>query len=141
MPKTGLIIVVEDDSDDTEIFESIVRELDIENEIKWFSETRSAFAFLKETQENIFLIFSDINLPGGTGIEFKRAIDADADLRKKSIPFVFLSTQASQMDINEAYTKMTVQGFFTKGNNYNEMKAMLKYIFAYWRFSQLPNFQ
>jgi CheY-like chemotaxis protein len=141
MPKAGLIVVVEDDTDDTEIFESIVRELDIENEIKWFSETRTAFTFLKETKENIFLIFSDINLPGNTGIEFKRAIDADPDLRRKSIPFVFLSTQASQKDINEAYTKMTVQGFFTKGNNYNDMKAMLKYIFAYWKYSQLPDFQ
>jgi len=140
MPASGLIVVIEDDSDDQEIFEMIVTELDINNKIKWFSEAQSAFQFLKETNENIFIIFSDINLPGHNGIEFKRAIDADPDLRKKSIPFVFLSTQASQKDVNEAYTQMTVQGFFTKGSNYNEMKAVLKYIFAYWKFSRHPNY-
>lgn len=141
MSKSGLIVVVEDDGDDKEIFESIVREIDINNKIEWFSETQSAFHFLKTSKENIFLIFSDINLPGQSGIEFKRAIDADTALRKKCIPFVFLSTQPSRKDILEAYTQMTVQGFFTKGSNYNEMKAMLKYIFAYWKYSSHPDSQ
>lgn len=141
MSKSGLIIIVEDDGDDKDIFESIVRELDIDNKIQWFGETKSAFQFLKNTTENIFIIFSDINLPGNTGIEFKRALDQDPELRKKSIPFVFLSTQASQKDVDEAFTKMTVQGFFTKGNNYNDMKAVLKYIFAYWKHSKHPNCQ
>jgi two-component SAPR family response regulator len=141
MSSSGTIIIIEDDTDDKEIFESILGELDIDNKVEWFEETKSAFNFLKTTKENIFMIFSDINLPGDTGIEFKRDIDADTELRKRGIPFVFLSTQPSQNDINEAYPKMNVQGFFKKANTYNDMKAMLKYIFAYWKFSMHPNLQ
>src|SRR5690606_33332163 len=112
MSKSGPIVIIEDDADDKEIFESIVRDLNLRNEIVWFTETKSAFSFLKATDKKVFLIFCDINLPGKNGIEFKREIDADPKLRKKSIPFVFLSTQASQRDINEAFITITVQGFF-----------------------------
>jgi len=139
MSKSGPIVIVEDDADDKEIFESIVRDLNINNEIVWFTEAENAFSFLKTTNKKVFLIFCDINLPEINGIEFRRDIDNDPELRKKSIPFVFLSTQASQSDINEAYLKMTVQGFFKKGNNYNEMKTMLKNIFEYWKNSLHPN--
>jgi len=139
MSSSGTIIIVEDDTDDREILESIIVELDISNKVKWFEETKSAFAFLKNSKENIFMIFSDINLPGHSGLEFKRAIDADVELRSKSIPFVFLSTDPSQRDVNEAYPLMNVQGFFKKGKTYNDMKAMLKYIFAYWKFSIHPS--
>lgn len=139
MSKSGPIVIVEDDADDKEIFESIVRDLNLKNEIVWFIEAKNAFSFLKETDKKVFLIFCDINLPGKDGIEFKGEIDADPELRKKSIPFVFLSTQASKHDIEVAYIKMTVQGFFKKGNNYNEMKSMLKTIFEYWKNSLHPN--
>lgn len=139
MSKSGPIIIIEDDADDKEIFESIVKDLNIKNEIIWFIETKSAFSFLKNTGKKVFLIFCDINLPGKNGIEFKRDIDADMELRKKSIPFVFLSTQASQNDIEEAYINLTVQGFFKKGNDYNQMKIMLKNIFEYWKSSLHPN--
>ena len=136
-----MIVIIEDDIDDEEIFESIIREIGIENEIKWFTESDSAFEFLKTTKEKIFLIFSDINLPGMNGIEFKRKIDSDPELRRKSIPFVFLSTQATQRDVNEAYTELTVQGFFKKGSSYSEIRDMLKNIFEYWRTSKHPNSQ
>src|SRR5690606_16626462 len=101
MSKSGPIVIVEDDADDKEIFESIVRDLNLKNEIVWLTETKNALSFLKTTDKKVFLIFCDINLPGKNGIELKREIHADLELRKKSIPFVFLSTQASRSDIEE----------------------------------------
>ena len=139
MQISGLIIIIEDDPDDFELFESLVRELDIKNDIKWFTNATSCFNFLKSTEEKTFIIFCDINLPGLNGIDFKRDIDADPELRKKSIPFVFLSTNASQSAVDEAFTKMTVQGFFKKESNYGLMKTVLKTIFEYWMYSKHPN--
>lgn len=139
MSKNGPIVIIEDDPDDKEMLESIVRELGVKNEIKWFPETQSAFQFLSETTESVFLIFCDINMPGKNGIEFKRDIDANPRLRKKSIPFLFLSTQANQRDVNQAYTEMTVQGFFKKASRYGEAKEMLRNIFDYWSSCQHPN--
>lgn len=139
MSKSGPILIVEDDTDDKDLFEDIVRELGIQNKIEWFPETKSAFEFLNTTSESVFVIFCDINMPGKNGLEFKHDIDGSPKLRKKGIPFIFLSTQAGQPDVNKAYCEMTVQGFFKKGTRYNDMKAMIKSIFDYWSTSNHPN--
>jgi CheY-like chemotaxis protein len=141
MSKYGMIMIIEDDEDDKELFEKVVRELGIKNEIKWFIETNSAFSFLSSTEEDIFLIFCDINLPGKNGIDFKRDVDENPELRKKSIPFLFFSTAASQKNIDEAYTEMVVQGFFKKEFSYDRMKEMLRTIFDYWTLCKHPNAQ
>lgn len=139
MIQKGKIIVIEDDQDDMEIFEAMVRDLGVENEIIWFSDSKSAYQYFKNTNDLIFVIFSDINLPGNDGIALKKQIDDDPSLRKKSIPFIFLTTTASKEIIDKAFTEMTVQGFFVKGNDYPKMKKMLSLIFEYWIESRHPN--
>ena len=139
MSKYGPIVIIEDDEDDKELFEIVVRELGIKNEIRWFTETRSASTFLSETTDVVYLIFCDINLPGKNGIEFKKDVDANPELRRKSIPFLFYSTIANQESVNKAYIEMTVQGFFKKQSSYSEMKGMLRRIFEYWEICRHPN--
>jgi CheY-like chemotaxis protein len=139
MSKAGEIILVEDDADDRELFRKIIKELNITNQLVWFDNTDEAYNYLQETSKSIFIIFSTVNLPGMNGIEFKSKIDSTPRLRKKSIPFVFYSSQANQRDINDAYLNMSVQGFFKKGDDYEESKALLKLILDYWRVSKHPN--
>jgi CheY-like chemotaxis protein len=139
MSKTGPILIVEDDTDDKELFEQIIRELHIPNKLIWYDNTDDAFAFLNSTQESLFVIFSDVNMPGQNGLQFKKTIDATPKLRKKSIPFIFYSTSAAQPDVNQAYTEMTVQGFFKKGTDFDKMKQNLKTIFDYWYNCIHPN--
>jgi response regulator RpfG family c-di-GMP phosphodiesterase len=130
---------VEDDADDESIFNEILKELNISNKIKWFGNSDDALHYLKTTTEQPFIIFSDVNLPGENGVEFKRQIDRNRQLRKKSIPFVFYSTVLDQRIVDEVYTKMTVQGFFKKGNSYEEIKNNIKLIFDYWKICKHPN--
>ena len=139
MSKSGPIVIIEDDRDDKEIFEEVTRDIGIKNEIIWFSDPDEAYIFLKETSKAPFLIFSDINLPGRTGLEIKKKIDDDVQLRSKSIPFVFFSTTANMPDIDYAYKNLTVQGFFKKLNNYNDMKMLLDNIYTYWMNCKHPN--
>ena len=139
MSKSGPIILIEDDVDDENIFKEVLKELGIANSLIWFTKTDEALHYLKATSEQPFIIFSDVNLPGQSGIEFKRNLDNDEELRKKSIPFVFYSTSVNQETVNEAYTKMTVQGFFQKGNSYEEIKTMIKQIIDYWQTCRHPN--
>ncbi|HEY0609151.1 MAG TPA: response regulator, partial [Chitinophaga sp.] len=120
--RPGPIIVIEDDIDDKEIFETVMQELNVSNPLIWFNNCDPAWAYLKTTSDQPFIIFCDVNLPRKNGIEFKREIDEDHQLRKKSIPFVFYSTAVNQHIVNEAYTQMTVQGFFQKSIRYDEMK-------------------
>lgn len=139
MGKAGEILIVEDDADDRTFFETVIRELNVPNELVWFDNTDDAYNYLMETTKSIFMIFSDVNLPGKNGLEFKLRIDTTPKLRKKSIPFVFYSTQVNQRDVNDAYINMTVQGFFKKGIDHEESKMLLKTIFDYWRLSKHPN--
>ena len=139
MPKNGPIILIDDDNEDQEIFDEVLKDLHIHNPLVHFTDSIQAFSYLKETPEQPYLIFCDVNLPKQTGLEFKRQIDEDPKLRRKSIPFIFYSTSVDQKSVNEAYTQMTVQGFFQKGNSYETMKKDLKLIFDYWSSSKHPN--
>lgn len=139
MEISGIVVIIEDDLDDRIFIQQIFKDLSIDNKIEWFDNAGEAFDFLKATSQKIFIIFSDVNLPGQSGLEFKRRIDADSKLRKKSIPFVFYSTSANQNDVNEAYTKMTIQGFFKKDMDYEAARNLMKVIFEYWSVCKHPN--
>ena len=139
MAKSGPIIIIEDDVDDESIMEDILKDLKISNKLVWFTKAEEAFRFLKTTSEQPFIIFCDVNLPRLNGVEFKRQIDNDKELRKKSIPFIFYSTSVDQQTVNEAYTQMTVQGFFKKSESYEESKKHIKVIIDYWQACKHPN--
>lgn len=133
------IIIVEDDEDDQEFLAQVLEELEVKNEILFFTSCLPAMEYLISSHESPFMILCDVNLPIKTGIEFKSEIDADPALRKKSIPFVFFSTSDDQPTVNYAYTQLTVQGFFRKASRLQEIKAMIKIIIDYWTHCLHPN--
>ena len=139
MSKLGPIVIVEDDLDDQEMVQEAMEELGIKNKLVFFDRAVKAFDFLKSVREQPFLILSDVNLPIQNGIEFKRQIDEDNDLRRKSIPFVFYSTAVDKNSVDTAYQELTVQGFFKKKNTYDELKKDLKLIVDYWKTCKHPN--
>ncbi|HZI53161.1 MAG TPA: response regulator [Chitinophagaceae bacterium] len=137
--KSGPIIAIENDVDDKEVFEDILNNLEVANKLIWFDNCDAAFGYLKTTTDQPFIIFCDVNVPGLSGMQFKRQIDEDHQLRKKSIPFVFYSTSVDQKTVNEAYTHMTVQGFFQKENSIGEMTKTVRLILDYWNECKHPN--
>jgi len=137
--RSGPIILIEDDVEDKDVFQDILNDLKIFNPVIWFQNCDDAFSYLKMTPEQPFIIFCDLNLPGLSGIECKSQIDDNKELKKKSIPFVFFSTSVDQKAVENAYTQMTVQGFFQKKNTYSELKDTVKLILAYWDECKHPN--
>lgn len=131
--------MVDDDADDKELMEHILNSLEVPNKLIWFDCSLDAWDYLCNTSDNPFLILSDINLPKQTGLEFKRRIDADPYLRRKSIPFIFYSTSASQPEVNQAYTEMTVQGYFLKKSSYEDLRKDISIIIDYWKACRHPN--
>ncbi len=77
-------------------------------------------------------------MQGMNGLEFRDAINADDYLRKKAIPFVFLTGAVSQDIVDIAYD-LTVQGFIPKPKVYGELKALLGKIIGYWGTCLHPN--
>jgi CheY-like chemotaxis protein len=132
------IIIIEDDTDDQDMFRELIVELGIPNPLIFFTNAPDAFEYLI-TDGQPFLILCDVNLPRQTGLEFKKMVDEHPELRKKSIPFIFCTTSVDAEAIKRAYLDMTVQGYFKKGASMGEMRRSIKVIFEYWLLSVHPN--
>ena len=139
MNKSGPIIIIEDDLDDQDILTEIFQELDYKNEIIFFKEGEKALDYLTDTTIEPFIIFSDINMPRLNGMELRAKVHENEDLRIKSIPYLFFTTSAEQQYVIDAYSK-SIQGFFVKPKNYNEIKEIIKTIVEYWQKCVSPNY-
>ena len=136
--RLGPIIIIEDDIDDQEILKEVLQSLNVPNELKVFDNCMDAYTYLETTPDKPFLIFSDINLPQMSGAELKKQINENAQMRRKSIPFVFLTTTSAHNAVLDAYENLS-QGFFTKPNNINSLKQMIEMILNYWKIARHPN--
>ena len=138
MSSKGPIIIIEDDHNDTDVITAALRDNQVKNELKTFTSASIALQYLSTTSDLPFLILCDIRIPGMNGLEFRKAINEDEFLRKKSIPFVFYTAAVSQQIIDVAYD-MTVQGFFEKPPSFDQVKEQLSCIVAYWSKCLHPN--
>lgn len=136
--RLGPIVIIEDDVDDQELLKEVLLSLQVPNTIKIFSDCDSAYQYLETTTEKPFLIFSDINLPRMSGADLKRKINANPEVRRKSIPFIFLTTTSNHHAVLDGYESLA-QGFFTKPNTIEALKQMVEMIINYWKICRHPN--
>jgi CheY-like chemotaxis protein len=137
MTFTGPLVVIEDDPDDQEMIKRVLSKMELVNEVKFFADGEQALKYFESSPEKPFLIICDINMPLLNGLELKRKIQSSDVLRKKCYPFVFLTTTVSTAQVIQAYN-LTVEGFFAKGQSYEELKEVLRSIVTYWKGSHHP---
>ncbi|MEO8417071.1 MAG: response regulator [Ginsengibacter sp.] len=138
MNKNGPIVVIEDDPDDQEIMTEIFKSLNYKNEIIFFFDGTLALEYLLSSREKPFLILSDINMPKLNGLELREMVHNNEELKLKCIPYLFLTTAASQKIVIDAYSH-SVQGFFVKPNSYSGLESTIKKIVEYWQQCEAPN--
>ncbi|OZI09906.1 response regulator [Siphonobacter sp. BAB-5385] len=138
MSTKGPIISVEDDEDDQFLIRDVLKELGVTNEILFFSNGQLALDYLTVTTEQPFLILCDVNMPVMNGLELHAKIADNEVLRRKAIPFVFLTTAANANLVNEAYMQ-SVQGFYQKASSFETFQKQLEAIIIYWRGCLHPN--
>src|SRR4051812_45624794 len=127
----GPIVIIDDDQDDQEIYSEVIQSMGITNEIRIFQGGEQALEYLTTTEDQPFIILSDINMPGMTGLELKKNMQEDPYLAAKGIPFVFISTNATKASVRHAHA-LSVQGYFQKPSTIEEINDMLRTLFAYW---------
>lgn len=132
------VIFIEDDAEDHEFMLEAYKSLNLKNGWRLFSRAQEAYDYLLVTSENPFIIISEVRLRGMDGIELRKRILQNDYLRKKSIPFVFLTTSADKKDVEAAY-ELQVQGYFVKQNSIPEIGRMLQKVIDYWKESRHPN--
>lgn len=125
------IIFIDADDDDHDMFKQALLELALPYPVVVFSNGQTALDYLTTSPEIPFLIISEISMPGMSGLELRQQIDQDPGLRKKCIPFVFMTHPVEEAMVEEAY-ELTIQGLFEKKATYADWKAQLASIIAYW---------
>lgn len=117
-------VMVVDDS-------SVMRQI-IKNNLKQLGFTSisdaedGAMGFKKLADEPIDLIVSDWNMPKMTGIEFLKAVRADATF--KGIPFLMVTSEADKDKIMEA-VQAGVSQYIVKPFNAVQLEEKIKQIF------------
>ncbi len=134
----GPIIYLEHDRDDQEQLKEVLKNLQVPNELKIFEECGAALDYLRHTNDKPFLILSDVRFPGMDAFMLREEIIKDEYLRRKSIPYVFLSDYADRSSIDKAY-ELDVQGFFEKENSIDHFQDVMKHIVEYWKKCRHPN--
>lgn len=132
------IIIIEDDAEDREVLLEIFEDLGLRENTKVFTESKTALEYFSTTEDKVLLILSDISLPNMTGLDLKKQIEADPELKKKTIPFIFYTSVGREHEINEAFLEANVHGYFHKASDYNVMREDIKIMYEYWTRSQRP---
>jgi CheY-like chemotaxis protein len=132
------IVMIEDDVDMHYLYKRVFHNLNLEESLRLFDNAGEALDFLYEFATDTQLIFSDINMPLIDGLELKKMINEDELLSRHNIPFVFLSTSATEYDIRKSST-LGVQGFFQKGETLDDIEKTIKLVLTYWSTSILPH--
>lgn len=138
MALQGPIISIEDDEDDQHLIGMAVQTLKISNELRFFHNGQEALTYLETTHEKPLLILCDINMPIMNGLELRKRINENEYLKRKSIPFIFLTTAANPEIIRYAYDE-TVQGFYKKAHSYDGLQKQIELIVEYWKSCLHPN--
>jgi CheY-like chemotaxis protein len=138
MNKKGPIVVVEDDVDDRYLMKLVLNDLKYSNEVLFFGDGDQALEYLRKDTSYPFLVLSDVNLPRVDGFELRRHIQTDKGLAQKCIPFLFYSTHVNEQAVKEAY-EMSIQGFFQKPSDFEQLKATIKAIVDYWDKCYAPD--
>ena len=81
------------------------------------------------------LVLLDLNMPRMNGIEFLRAVRADATLR--SLPVVVLTTSNDERDKVDAY-KLNVAGYLLKPVTFTEFVDLMAALNKYWMLVEMP---
>ena len=137
MRSNGPIVIVDDDEDDIEIIQMAIAQLKLVNETKFFSSTKDALEYIQKPDVLPFIILSDINMPVQNGFAFRNVIKKNEDLDVKCIPFLFITTGATEEVVSQAYAAKA-QGIFQKPPSIKKWSAMLQDIVDYWTECMAP---
>lgn len=138
MESNNPIIFIDDDDDDQVLFKPLLQKIAPNCPVIFFTDGRQAIEYLRTTHDRPFLIISEVSMNVMNGLELRRQIEEDSQLRMRAIPFIFFTHPVYKHLVEEAY-ELTIQGFFEKKQTVAELEDQLKAIVAYWSNCLHPN--
>lgn len=123
MSRTIRIFVVDDDLDDTEIFQEVLSFIDPTIQCSTAENGRDALDKLSRVTFIPDLIFLDLNMPRMDGKECLRKLKENLLLR--NIPVIIYTTSSQSKDIEETMKAGAIK-FITKPLNVNDLEKILR---------------
>lgn len=121
-----IFLLADDDVDDKELFQDALNEIDPSIKCYFANDGKEALDILvDDTKDRPRIIFLDINMPGMDGWECLSILKSTAEY--KDIPVIMYSTSSHRRDIDNALDNGAFC-FFTKPNEYSELKDILEII-------------
>ena len=121
--RNKLLFLIDDDTDDQEIFKSALAEVDETCIVRTASNGIEALQALSVEDIHPDLIFVDLNMPKMDGIQFLQQI-REAGILSKT-PIIIYTTSAHPNEINKTKELGAVQ-FITKPTRYAELQNLLR---------------
>lgn len=126
MTKCIRFFLVDDDVDDTSIFQEVLQDVNPSIEFESAADGFEALQALKIQEDTLpDVIFLDLNMPRMGGKECLAALKKDSQL--KNIPVIMYTTSSRSKDIEETMQKGALC-FITKPTNLKELKNILSSI-------------
>ncbi|KQS27865.1 response regulator [Dyadobacter sp. Leaf189] len=135
--QNGPILYVGGDDDDRYLVADALKDNGCTSQVINFENGQALIDYLRAATERPFIILCDLHLPQMSGLELKEIINSDETLKRRSIPFIFLSDAVHPRDVEDAYMSL-VQGFYLKAKTYEGLKDQLAAICDYWEKATLP---
>jgi CheY-like chemotaxis protein len=132
------ILIIDDDEDDRQFYQFILQEVAPNHPLLLFPDGQQALDYLLTANTKPFLILAEVRLHKDSGLELRRQIEANPTLRKRSIPFIFITHPIYQHLVEEAY-ELTIQGLFEKSGDIGTTRRQLSAIVTYWTDCIHPN--
>ena len=131
------VLVVEDDVDDYNFIEAIVKGCCEEASIQWVQDGDQAVDYLFRKGEyqdetrypDPDLVFLDIRIPKKNGLEVAKLIKKDPRLKK--LPTIMLTTSSSSTDVLHAYEN-GANSYLKKPEGSDEIEQFKKAICLFW---------
>ncbi|KRD12984.1 histidine kinase [Flavobacterium sp. Root901] len=123
--KKKIILLADDDIDDTEMFCEALEEIDEDIVCHCAANGKEVFEILNGITEKPELIFLDLNMPIMNGWDCLTLLKKNADYQ--DIPVIMISTSSHKKDMESA-SGLGSMCYFVKPNNFKDLKEVLRVI-------------
>jgi len=137
------ILIAEDDDNYQVILEKGLRDIGIKNPVRTARNGQEVIEYLKgfgeygNREANPFpsVMFLDLKMPRASGLDVLRWMREHPECAVT--PTMILSSSSLEKDVQAAYA-LGAHGYFVKPHTLDELKALLRAAYEFWRFSVRP---
>src|SRR5438270_6413056 len=131
MAKRGPILLADEDPDDQDIIHAALTKMKVRNKLLCFKEGSELIRYLLQTEDKPFMILCNIHISGMDGLAIRRKIEETPELKDKSIPFIFFTSDDRKEIVEKAF-EIPVQGYFCKEDTLEKVERLLALLYDYW---------